>query len=256
MASAENVSPSSPLANPRATPVAPAWHTIVFVIVLIGLAYVQTLPAVRGRAAQAPSRIPTYILTICYELVMLGYVWFFGLRRRKVPVRELIGGKWARWGDFWRDVGVAFLFWMAVLIVLSVLSKALHFNGDSAAKFLLPETIRELALFVPLAVIAGFCEELIFRGYLLRQFLALTGNTAAAVALQAVVFGAGHMYQGAKGVLVISIYGAMFGILAVMRKSLRPGMLQHGGQDSFSGIAGYFLMKHKIAFMLIQAVRR
>ena len=223
---------------------------MAFVVFLVGLAYLQTLPFVQARAAEAPSRIPTYILTICFELVMVGYVWVFGLRRRKIPMRELIGGKWQRWADFWRDVGVAALFWIVVWSVLLVLAFALKFSGEAAGKFLLPQTPTELAFFVPLALTAGFCEELLFRGYLQRQFLALTGNTAASIALQAVVFGAGHMYQGAKGVLVISVYGAMFGILAVMRKSLRPGMMQHAGQDTITGIGSYFLLKHGLLHIL------
>jgi uncharacterized protein len=120
----------------------------------------------------------------------------------------------------------------------------LRFNGAEAAKFLLPRTRVEAVLWVPLAATAGFCEELVFRGYLQRQFLALTGNTAAAVILQGIVFGAGHLYQGLKGVIVISVYGVLFGILAVMRKSLRPGMIQHGAQDGISGITAYVLAKH------------
>jgi uncharacterized protein len=256
MASAEDVPVSSPPVPVRAMPVAPVWHTVAFVIFLLGFAVLQTLPAVQARAAVAPSRIPTYVVTICFELLMVGYVWLFGLRRRKVPIREIIGGKWLRFSDFLMDVGIALLFWCVVWVVLLGFTRVLKFNGESAAKLILPQTIAELAIFVALALTAGFCEELIFRGYLQRQFLALTGNTAASVVLQAVVFGAAHLYQGAKGVLVISVYGAMFGVLAVMRKSLRPGMIQHGGQDTISGAAGYFLTKHKIAFILIQAVRR
>jgi hypothetical protein len=37
----------------------------------------------------------------------------------------------------------------------------------------------------------------------------------------------------------------MFGILASMRKSLRPGIMQHTGQDALSGIAGLFLRKYR-----------
>jgi hypothetical protein len=55
---------------------------------------------------------------------------------------------------------------------------------------------------------AGFCEELVFRGYLQRQFHAATGNVVVAVALQAIVFGLVHTYQGWKPVLVITVLGA------------------------------------------------
>ena len=85
MATADIVPPSLPPALARAAAVAPAWHTVAFVVFLVGLAYLQTLPFVQARAAEAPSRIPTYILTICFELVMVGYVWVFGLRRRLDP---------------------------------------------------------------------------------------------------------------------------------------------------------------------------
>jgi hypothetical protein len=43
----------------------------------------------------------------------------------------------------------------------------------------------------------------------------------------------------------IAIYGALFGILAIMRKSLRPGMIQHSMQDSFAGIALNLIAKYR-----------
>jgi len=248
MASAENM-PGQP-AEERPTAVAPAWHTVVFVVVLVGLSVLQSLPQFMAKAVQAPSRIPTYIFTICYEFFLLGYVWLLGLRPYKKSLRELIGGRWDRWADFWRDVGVAFLFWLVVLVVLAALSYALRFKGIGAAQFLLPQTPAEMVVWVVLATSAGFCEELIFRGYLQRQFLALTQSAAAAVALQGVVFGLGHLYQGGRATVVIAVYGALFGTLAVMRKSLRPGMIQHATQDTISGIAGHFLTKYRFVHML------
>jgi membrane protease YdiL (CAAX protease family) len=94
-----------------------------------------------------------------------------------------------------------------------------------------------------LSATAGICEEFIFRGYLQKQFQAITGSDAAAVALQAVLFGIAHSYQGVKSMVTITVYGALFGILAVYRKSLRPGMIQHAMQDSFAGLA-FGLLKH------------
>jgi uncharacterized protein len=142
------------------------------------------------------------------------------------------------------------LFWVAVFVMLMAFALTLHFKGVSAAKNLLPQSGIELAFWIPVAFTAGFCEELLFRGYLQRQFLALTANVPASIVLQALVFGVGHLYQGWKGVVVITAYGALFGILAAMRKSLRPGMIQHGAQDALSGIGGYFLLKYKVPFLL------
>lgn len=52
-------------------------------------------------------------------------------------------------------------------------------------------------LAIAVASSAGFCEEIVFRGYLQRQLYALSGSVAVAVVLQAAIFRIPHMYQGA-----------------------------------------------------------
>lgn len=246
MAIGEGENPASQLAMPtdRVTPVAAVWHTLLLVALLLGFAALQGQPGL-VKGGQLPSRIILYLSTVAYEFLLLGYVWLFGLRRYQVSLAAIIGGKWLHWRDFWRDVGIALLFWIVVGAMLVVLSLSLHFSGMEAAKFLLPQTSVELTVFLVLVCSAGFCEEVIFRGYLQRQFTAWTGNVPTGIALQAVIFGSAHLYQGGKAVLVLSIYGGMFGILASLRKSLRPGIMQHTAQDALSGIAGLFLRKYR-----------
>jgi hypothetical protein len=101
---------------------------------------------------------------------------------------------------------------------------------------LAPSNFPEMIVWIILSVTAGFCEEFIFRGYLQKQFHAITGSDAAAVAMQAVCFGIAHSYQGVRSMVTITLYGALFGMLALYRNSLRPGMIQHAMQDSFSGL--------------------
>jgi membrane protease YdiL (CAAX protease family) len=236
----------APPENPRHKPVAAWWHTIALLLAILGLAYLQGQPGFAEKAAKLPSKIPIYLQTLVYELLLFVYVWLLGLRRKGVTIREIIGGKWARFEDFLIDVAAAFIFWVAVVTVLVTLEAVLKFNGAKAAAVLLPLTVPEIFAFALLSITAGFCEEFVFRGYFQRQFLALTQSVPASVALQAVVFGAAHFYQGWKGVIVITIYGAMFGALAAIRKSLRPGMMQHMTQDTISGIAGGILLRHKL----------
>ena len=97
-----------------------------------------------------------------------------------------------------------------------------------------------------LSVTAGFYEEFLFRGYLQRQFLAPARRAWIAIALPALVFGVGHLYQGCRAVVAITVYGALFGILAWTRNSLCLGMMQYATQDSLSGIAANILFKHKM----------
>jgi uncharacterized protein len=241
----ENLMPQAPTATSRVTPVAPVWHTVVLLVVLIGLAAAQGLPKLSNPAIQ-PNRLAIYIATMVYELLLLGYVWLAAVLKYRVPLRELIGGKWRRPLDFFKDVGVAFVFWLAVIGLLLFARFALNFSGAAAARGMLPVTVPELTAFLTLATLAGFCEEIVFRGYLLRQFRAWTGNAGAGVVLQGILFGLAHGYQGWKGMLVISVYGAMFGILAVLWKSLRPGIMQHCGQDVFTGVIAWVAVKQHI----------
>ena len=77
---------------------------------------------------------------------------------------------------------------------------------------------------------------MIFRGYLQRQFIALTKSVPAGILLSGAAFGAAHAYQGFRMVILIGLYGTMFGVLAHWRGSVRPGMIAHALQDSLSGV--------------------
>jgi hypothetical protein len=101
--------------------------------------------------------------------------------------------------------------------------------------FLAPGTNLELAVWFCLSWSAGFCEEVIFRGYLQRQFAAMGRSTLVGVVVSAIVFGASHGYEGPARMFLIAIFGLMFGLLAWWRKSLRPGMIAHAWHDSLSG---------------------
>ena len=228
----------------RRTRIAPWWHTVVFLIVVIGLAIVQGHQQPSLENAHLSSRLPLYGAMIAFELALFLYVWL-GLRLAGARVREVIGGRWATVADVARDVGIAVLFWLIVAGVLLTLEKFLGENttGLGAVKTLLPQGPVEIVVWIVLCTTAGFCEEFIFRGYLQKQLLALTGRVDLAIVFQAIMFGLAHMYQGFKGVITISVYGAMFGVLAAVRKSLRPGMMQHAGQDIFSGIVGGMLVR-------------
>jgi membrane protease YdiL (CAAX protease family) len=224
--------------------IAPWWHTIVFIVFLLAIAAADVVRIDRG-SLDHPHRLRIYLSSIVFEFGMLAYVWLLGLRPYGKRLSDLIGGKWTRVSDFFRDVGVAFLFWLIVATFLIAIRFSLGDNltATKAMKVLLPQTGIEMAVWVCVSVSAGFVEECLFRGYLQRQFLALTGNKEIAVVLQAIVFGLAHSYQGRKGVVTITVYGALFGVLAVTRNSLRPGMMQHMAQDTFTGIVGSLLAK-------------
>jgi membrane protease YdiL (CAAX protease family) len=83
--------------------------------------------------------------------------------------------------------------WLLVLIALGAGLWALWMGlmnahvlggGTNAAQGLLPQGIPESLAWLPLALSAGFCEELAFRGDLQKQFQAITGSGAWAVLIK------------------------------------------------------------------------
>jgi len=102
---------------------------------------------------------------------------------------------------------------------------------------LAPANGMEIAAWGLLCLIVGFSEELIFRGYLQSQGIALLGRIPMSLLLTAVVFGAAHGYEGARGIVIITVYGMLFGGITLLRRNLFPGMLAHSWHDFATGIA-------------------
>lgn len=240
--------------NPAASErklLAPIWHTVVFIIILLGNSYftASTLPKVTAGGATAKQRIFEYAFTIGFEFILLLIVWL-GIRSRGVKMKELIGGRWKSVEAFLLDIAIAFGFWLVAIAVLGGLGYLLGLTKGSQAgeakklaDMLAPESPLALAMFILLSSVAGFVEEIIFRGYLQKQFAALTGNIYLGLIIQAIIFGAGHGYEGARRMLLIAVYGTMFGLLALWRKSLRPGMMAHALHDSLAGVVLYLVKR-------------
>jgi membrane protease YdiL (CAAX protease family) len=106
-----------------------------------------------------------------------------------------------------------------------------------------PRTPLEVLLWMVLSCSAGFCEEFVFRGYLLRQFSSVGAGLWLGVLCSSLLFGISHGYEGAAGMIAITAYGAMFCALVFVCRSLRPGMIAHAWHDIFSG-AMLALLRH------------
>jgi uncharacterized protein len=221
------------------TGLAPAWHTAVVLFVMLGVSLAGArvkLPAIAGLG----SRVPSYLFAMVVEWATVAFIWW-GLSRRGIRLSDLIGGSWVRRVHILRDlaIGIAFIviFGGAVQGLTSLLKAA----PPPGLRAMLPQSPFEMVLWVPLSLTGGFCEEVIFRGYLQRQFSVLTRSLIGGIALQAIAFGLSHGYQGWKMMSIIAIYGACFGWLAHWRRSLRPGMLGHALQDTAGGLLAGFL---------------
>lgn len=233
--------------------IAPWWHLLVVLALLFGNSFFGSSGG-KNLLTGPHARFVVYGATFFFELIIVLLIWA-GIRTRGVTMRELIGGRWDTVESFLLDIAIAAVFFFVAVAVLAGLRIALgtldlRNTAHQAAETkkllapLIPRTWGEAGFFLVLALGAGLFEEIIFRGYLQRQFAALGKNVWAGIMLSAAAFGLGHGYQGNRMMIVIGVYGALFGILVYLRKSLRPGMMAHAFQDAFSGLALFFLTKN------------
>lgn len=173
-------------------PVAAAWHTAVFIVVVFAAA---------GLGAQQHSErlmrhghIFTYLFTMGWEWLLVAFV-LWGARKNGFALKDLVGGKWKSPEDGLIDVGIAVGFWIVAALILVLAAAAAGLVSpdklEAARKnvdVLKPLGALESVIWVLLSITAGFCEEVMFRGYLQKQFTAWMRSDLAAVLLQAVIF--------------------------------------------------------------------
>ena len=222
----------------------PYWHTalLLLVLALFSLGNIKS-----SHAMHAGAHVRIYLATMFYEWLLTAFVWW-GLRRSGGSLRELIGGRWQSAGDFFLDITIAAGVWLgAVLLIAAVAAlAALAMHTDQAADlndtikrigFLTPQSNREVFLWICLSATAGFCEEVLFRGYLQKQFTRLLRNRWSALVVVSILFGLGHGYEGPLSMVKIVLLGLAFGFASLQRKSLRPAMMAHTWQDTITGLA-------------------
>jgi hypothetical protein len=262
----ENNPPDLPLLDQPREPVAPkaiapTWHTIVLVV---GILAVSIHGASRFSAEHGPlNRMATYGFTAAMEAGLLVWV-LVGLRLGKTSLRSLLGEFQFSFRSVVMDLGFALAFWICSLMVLGTVGLA--WSGVEAVvthppvvtqaagkpfapspsqqqalravEQLAPSNGKEIAAWTLLCLLVGFAEETVFRGYLQRQFIGWArGGVVAGVLLSAAVFGGAHAYEGVRSMFLLTVFGALFGLLALVRRSLRAGMFAHSWHDLVVGLA-------------------
>ena len=251
----KNEGPEHPLSEvpERRKLLAPLWHTLVMILILLGNSFFTARFASKvmsgAHTVSGTERYVSYLSSIVLELFLLAILWI-GLRIYHTPIRDLIGGRWDTPEDFLIEFSVAFGFCVVSYVTLAGLSFALGMAKSNQmeetkklASMLAPHTWGALAIFVLLSCTAGFVEELVFRGYLQRQVGALAGNIYIGAVTSALVFGAGHGYEGVRRMVLIFFFGLMFSALVLWRRNLRSAMIGHALFDAAQGVLLFFVTR-------------
>jgi membrane protease YdiL (CAAX protease family) len=215
-------------------PLASRRHLRRFLYIATGIGLVMLLQTQRSNPAPVASRIPLYLGLIVVELVLARFV-VVGIRAYGFKLIDLLAYR----GRETFDVVIDFLTVVGTATLLRYLGPSLFRllgRWTSQTGFLLPATLSESVVWVGVSLAAGICEELVYRGYLQSQLWSLTKSLPAALALQSVIFGFGHIYQGWKPALVTAIYGLVFGLVAAWRRSIVPGAIAHAIVDILGGL--------------------
>jgi membrane protease YdiL (CAAX protease family) len=104
------------------------------------------------------------------------------------------------------------------------------------ATLLMPRERRELPSWVLISCLAGFGEELNYRGVLVVVLTAATGNWWVAVALSIAAFSVAHATQSWRKAAMVAAFSVLFQAAVVLAGSLLPAMLAHAAYDIVAGL--------------------
>jgi membrane protease YdiL (CAAX protease family) len=218
---------------------APRWHTAALIALLLAVALTGTLLQYSGapHAVAGPpgSRISTQYLPIL--LVNWGlFVYCVRVFRGRNALRALLGEGWRTTSRAGADLALAFAGFVVIVGLELSWSRLFPVGRNAALSTLLPCTGTERLTWLLVALSVGFCEEVVYRGYLQTQLTAFTRQPALGVLLQALLFGVAHLEQGPGAALRIAVYGLLLGIAARWRHSLLPCIACHISIDVAGGL--------------------
>ncbi len=142
---------------------------------------------------------------------------------------------------FGAGLGVAIVIFALVVastVAIWRLDRPIPVVGGDHVRVMVPARRSERVWFLVLALAAGICEELLFRGLLPALLSALLHEPSGwlVILLAAVAFGAAHAYQGTAGVVVTGLLGALLGAIYLTTGSLFVVMVLHALIDARVGL--------------------
>lgn len=121
--------------------------------------------------------------------------------------------------------------------------------GGSTA-LIVPRNGRERRMAVALSLTAGFCEEVLYRAFLMWYLMAWLPGSAAVV-ISAVVFGLAHLYQGWGGVLKSAAVGVIFGVAYLFTGTLWVPIALHATMDVMGLLTSSIALEHGETFAAV-----
>ncbi len=213
-------------------------HVVAGAILLVSIAQAFANPEVLKQAPRmAFFKAGAATGLLMGSLVLL--MWHFAER----PI-----GEFGLFGWVGRDVlpvAVAVALWplflasVAWVLLTRFRSAVAHFY--SGYGHLMPHSRKELPVAYGTAALAGFGEEIAYRGFLIWYLNALSGPVAATLA-SSLIFGVAHGYQGKLGIVFATIAGLILAGVYLLSGSLLLVVWMHATYNIASFTVGYRLL--------------
>ena len=125
-------------------------------------------------------------------------------------------------------IGIAIVLPVMVLVGRRQAAKGKVVRGAEGIADLLPRDARERRYGAAMAVTAGVCEELVYRGVLIALFVGVLGvSVTVAAGLSLALFAVGHLYQGWRSMLLVLLPGYALTAMYLTSGSLLLPILVH-----------------------------
>ena len=167
------------------------------------------------------TRTPVENIIISILIIIANYIEYkgklfseLGFQRKKFTVKNIL---------VFAPLAAVGLFAFYIFALVPGITKLTGVPIDYSSMGHLQRNLQVTLCYLLLVVATGgFAEEIIFRGYFMRQFIKFFGETKISLALNIVIFscffGFMHMQQGITGQLVAGSTGALLSIIFYMRK--------------------------------------
>lgn len=201
------------------------YFSMVFVILFVAQSFFGDTTAIFENMNET-LRVITYIITIAFLWVLYGVI-YVSIQRENSSILG-IGLVKIRVLDFARGFAILLTLFVVATFV-SMLMASIGFTMPGEVEMFLPQELLGKILWVVMSFTAGYCEEAVFRGYLMTRIrlLGKFNSWTIPVIVSSLLFGIPHLYQGFAGVVVITILGAIFAISYVRYKTIWPAIIAH-----------------------------
>lgn len=214
------------------------WPGRLFLVLLIaGVPILASLQPAAVEKMELPPRSALYASAISVVWILAGLtggvllmegVPLAAIGLHGGPVTGILG--WA--------LAAAFGSLLSSLVITRVGAR-LGARESRLAFYLIPTDARERGIFLWLSVSAGFCEELVYHGFVLAGLAAWLESGWLAAAIANLAFGVLHGYQNTVGIVRAGVMGMILSVPVIVGAGLVPGMIAHFLVDAALGLGAW-----------------